>query len=183
VDETLVANWLRNKLGQNYEVFFPINAQLEYVDLIVFNKSNQNTVTIQVKSSQSYREQSKDVKYWTTGHQFKVDRIKPKKVDFFIFTCYYPSTIKQNQKSRDFTEYFVVFSTDKLKKHIKKYKNPKLLKSGRVGFSFYIWPTDKKGDLYENAQLKKEYTKNDEENLESICEAKNNYLIIKQKLK
>ena len=54
VDEAIVADKIKIKL-KNYEVFFPINSQLQDVDLILFNKNTKETRTIQVKSSPSLR--------------------------------------------------------------------------------------------------------------------------------
>ena len=56
VDEAIVANWLKEKLPKSCEVFFPVNSQFQYVDLIVYNSENKKTITIQVKSSQGYKE-------------------------------------------------------------------------------------------------------------------------------
>lgn len=183
VDEALVANWLKQKdtLGSNYEIFFPINAQLEYVDLIVFNKENQKTTTIQVKSSQSYLE--KKGNYWVSGHRFEKKKINSKKVDFFIFTCYYPKTLEKDQTSRDINEHYVVFTTKELEKYVKKYKDAKMIKTGKIGFSFYIDPENNKNRLFEDWQIKDKYIKNDYEELEPICNVLDNYNKIKQELK
>jgi len=124
VDEALVANWLKQKrnLGPNYEIFFPINAQLKSVDLIVFNKKNQKTTTIQVKSSQSYLIEDEEGDYWASNHRVAKNKIKSKEVDFFIFTCYYPTTSEKDQTPRDIVDHYVVFTTKELEEYIKKYK-------------------------------------------------------------
>ena len=186
VDEALVANWLKQKetLGPNYEIFFPINAQLEFVDLIVFNKKNKKTATIQVKSSQSYLQEDKEEgDYWVTGHRFEKEKINSKKVDFFIFTSYYPKISKKVQTSRALAEHYIVFKTEELEKYVEKYKDMKMIKTGKIGFSFYIYPPNKKGELYEDWQLKQEYEKNNGENLKPICNVLDNYDKIKQELK
>jgi hypothetical protein len=185
VDEALVANWLKqNKtLGTDYEIFFPINAQLEYVDLIVFNKSNQKTVTIQVKSSQSYLVKDKDGDYWASGHKFESKKIDPKKVDFFIFTCYYPKTSEKDHKSRDITKHFVVFRTDELQEYVKKIKRKNNNKTQKIGFAFYIYSSDDKEELYDDWELKEEYSRNNYDKLEPICDALDNFNKIKQDLK
>ena len=182
VDEALVANWLKQKdtLGSDYEIFFPINAQLEYVDLIVFNKNNQKTVTIQVKSSQSYLVKDEPEDYWSSGHDIQLEKIDPDKVDFFIFTCYYPKLPKKKTgNSRDITKYFVVFQTSKLKDYVMKVKELKLIKSKRIPFNFCIYPADKK--LYEEGGLKEQYAKSDTP-MPTLQDTRNNYKIIKKML-
>ncbi len=185
VDEALVANWLKQKeiLGSDYEVFFPINAQLEYVDLIVFNKKNQKTATIQVKSSQSYLVKDKEGDYWASAHRFESNKINPKKVDFFIFTCFYPTTLEKEQKSRDITSHFVVFTTNELQRYFEKYKSTKMIKTEKIGFSFYVYPLNDKGKLYEDWELKEEYTRNDYKKLDPIPNVMDNFNKIKQELK
>lgn len=185
VDEALVANWLKqdNTLGTDYEIFFPINAQLEYVDLIVFNKNNQKIVTIQVKSSQSYLVKDKEGDYWASGHRFESKKIDPKKVDFFIFTCYYPKTSEKEQKSRDVTSHFVVFTTNELQRYVEKHKSVKMVKTGKIGFSFYVYPPNDKGELYEDWELKEEYSRNDYEKLKPLSNVMDNFNKIKQDLK
>jgi hypothetical protein len=185
VDEALVANWLKQEdtLGSDYEIFFPINAQLEYVDLIVFNKNNQNTVTIQVKSSQSYLVKDKNDEYWASGHdKITLEKINPAKVDFFIFTCYYPELLTKKKItviSRDITNYFVVFQTSKLLDYVMKFKKSKPIKSKRIPFSFYIHPED--GKLYEDWRLKKQYEESDKPML-ALRDTFDNYKIIKKML-
>ncbi|MGY5144413.1 MAG: hypothetical protein ACW9XH_08025 [Candidatus Nitrosopumilus sp. bin_32a] len=183
VDEALVANWLKQKdtLGSNYEVFFPINTQLEYVDLIVFNKKNKKTTTIQVKSSQIYLE--KNGNYWVSGHRFEKEKINSKKVDFFIFTSYYPKTLEKDQTTRGIAEHYVVFTAKELEKYVEKYKDVKMIKTGKIGFSFYIESQNNKNELYEDWQIKNKYTENNYEELKPICNVLDNFNKIKQELK
>ena len=179
-DEALVASWLKEKLKSDYEVFFPANSQFPYVDLIVFNSKNKKTTTVQVKSSQSYLVKYENEEYWASGHDIQLDKIEPDKVDFFIFTCYYPEKTKKKAESpRDITKYFVVFQTSKLKDYVMKVKEPKLIKSKRIPFSFYIHPSD--GKLYEDWGLKEPYKKSDEPML-ALRDTFDNYDIIKKML-
>jgi len=188
VDEALVANWLKEKLKE-CEVFFPVNFQFPYVDLIVYNSKNKNTTTIQVKSSQIYSEKDKesDQHYWSSGHDFGLSKVDSDKVDFFIFSCYYPIFLKNvNNKTglRNIENYFVVFSTKELEKYIKKYKNSKIKKQGRIGFSFYIWlPNSRKkgGELCEEWYIKTQY-ENDRARQIILSKALENWKSIKTKL-
>lgn len=185
VDEALVANWLKQKdtLGSGYEIFFPINSQFPFVDLIVYNPKNKKTTTIQVKSSQGYKTPDKDSgrEYWASGHRVEIDKIDSAKVDFFIFSCYYPefSGSKKNRTGeRKIHNYFVVLPTTKLEQYVKSFKTSQVIRSGRVGFSFYIWD----GELCEDWYLKPKIEKN-WDNLKFISDAMNNWKIIKDKIK
>ena len=86
-------------------------------------------------------------------------------------------------KLRDIADHYVVFRTDELLKYVEKFKNTKMVKTGKIGFSFYIYPPDENGELFEDWQLKDEYVKNDGESIEPICEPLDNYKKIKQALK
>lgn len=183
VDEALVANELmqKNTLGKNYEVFFPINSQLPDVDLIVFNKNNQQTTTIQVKSSQSYltKDKKEKIDYWVSNHVVGYNKINPSKVDFFIFTCFYPGKSKKQKDSRTIVDHYIVFNTKDLKDYVNKHKKD-VSKESRIKFSFYIWPED--NQLYDDAQLKEEFKENDYKKLDSISDVLDNYNKIIQDL-
>ena len=184
VDEALVASWLKDNLDENYEVFFPVNSRFPDVDLIVFNSKNKKTITVQVKSSQSYFKKYENVEYWVSGHdKIQLDKIDHDKVDFFIFTCYYPElTKKKTGNSRDITKYFVVFQTSKLLDYVWKFKDSKTIKSKRIKFSFYVYPPNDKGKLYEDWGLKEEYSRNDYEKLKPLSNVMDNFDKIKEML-
>jgi hypothetical protein len=151
------------------------------VDLIVFNKNNQNTVTIQVKSSQSYLVKYKPEDYWSSGHDIQLEKIDPDKVDFFIFTCYYPELPKKKTgNSRDITKYFVVFQTSKLLAYVNEFKDSKTIKKGRIPFNFYIYPDDD-GKLYEDGRLKTQY-KDSDIPMPPLRDTRDNFHIIKKML-
>jgi len=184
VDEAIVANLLKEKLPKSCQVFFPVNSSFPYVDLIVYNSENKKTTTIQVKASQGYEEKGDKKPYWDTAHKIWNSRIDPDKVDFFIFSCFYPEISKSTSKKtgpRNIKNYFVVFPTKELKKYIEKMKLRKYLGSEKViGFSFYIDPED--GELYEYWFLKKHYTKDDYTNNKPITFYLDNWNQIKTKL-
>ena len=92
VDEALVANKLKKTFNkENYEVFFPVNAQSKGIDLIFFNKNTKKAVTIQVKGSKPYD----PPKYENTRHGeggnsagFSIPKIPlGERVDFFILVA------------------------------------------------------------------------------------------------
>ena len=53
-DEAIVAEKIKQKLKEGYEVFFPVNSKLKDVDLVVFNLKKGISKTVQVKSSRTY---------------------------------------------------------------------------------------------------------------------------------
>jgi len=185
-DEAIVANWLKEKLPKSCEVFFPVNFQFPYVDLIVYNSENKKTTTIQVKSSQGYEEKNNKKPYWVSGQRFENHKINSDKVDFFIFSCFYPEISKSDSKktgSRNIVNYFVVFPTKKLEKYIKKMKLHKYLKPEiKIGFSFYQMSENGKNKLYEDWYLKKHYTKDDYKNLKPLTFYLDNWKQIRSKL-
>ncbi len=50
-------------------------------------------------------------------------------------------------------------------------------------FSFYVYPPNDKGKLYEDWELKDEYTKNNYEQLKPLSNVMDNFNKIKQELK
>jgi len=186
VDEVLVADWLKEKL-KGCEVFFPLNSQFPFVDLIVYNPENQKTATIQVKSSQSYFEKDEEEHYWASAQRFESWKVDPDKVDFFIFSCYNPispKNVKNKTGPRNIENYFVVFHTKELQKYNEKYKNSKIKKRKEVAYSFDIWPPytrQKEGNLRENWYIKIKY-EDDRTRQTILSKALENWKTIKTKL-
>src|SRR3990170_1595691 len=124
-DEAIVSDKLRKAL-KNYEVFFPVNSQLKDIDLIVHDMNNHTTKRVQVKSSRSWKSYGEEY----SGHRVPIEKIDPKKVDFFIFSCYFA---KISKVKRNIENCCVVIPTKKLLEIIKKNK---VVKDGICGFSF-----------------------------------------------
>jgi len=189
VDEVLVANWLKEKLKKQYEVFFPINFQFPDVDLIIYNSKNTKTTTIQVKSSQSYLEfdDESDQHYWASAQKFDSSKIKSDKVDFFIFSCYNPifsKNVSNKTGPRIIENYFVVLRTKELEEYIMKYKNSKIKKPKKAKFSFSIWPINsrkERGELCEDWDIKTQY-EDDRRREDIILEALENWKVIEREL-
>jgi hypothetical protein len=76
----------------------------------------------------------------------------------------------------------VVFRTNELQAYVKKIKRKNSNKTKKIGFSFYIDPSNDKGKLYEDWKLKDKYIKNYDK-LEPIYEVLDNFNKIKQDLK
>jgi len=140
VDEAIVAEEIKYRLGKGYEVFFPINSQLKDIDLIVYNLRKRKSKTIQVKSSRTYdwiNEQG--INEQRSWHQVKENSIfKPKnKIDFFIFIWH---IIKETRKNRSMEHAFLVIPTEDLKKKVKK---KKMTKDKTYHFAFWTNLKDK----------------------------------------
>jgi len=127
VDEALVADKIKSL--KNVEVFFPVNSQLEDIDLIVYNWKKHKAITVQVKSSKSWKSGGEEY----SGQKVPLGKINPKKVDYFVFSCYF-STITKNQKKIE--SRYVVIPTNKLLETIKK---TKIVKKGICKFSFNLY--------------------------------------------
>ncbi len=54
VDEAVAAGKLQHALGRKAQVYFPLNAQLRDVDLLVVNSRTQRAVTLQVKGAKAF---------------------------------------------------------------------------------------------------------------------------------
>jgi len=129
VDEAIVADRIRKALRKDCEVFFPVNSQLKDVDLIVHNLKNHTTKTVQVKSSKSWK--SDGCEY--SGQKVPIEKINPKKVDFFIFSCYFEQITRNGAAIETCC---VVIPTKKLLEIVKKNK---VVKNGICGFSFNLY--------------------------------------------
>jgi len=127
-DEAIVADRIRKALRKDCEVFFPVNSQLKDVDLIVHNLKNHTTKTVQVKSSKSWKSYGGEY----SGQKVPIEKINPKKVDFFIFSCYFEKITTEN---RIIDTCCVVIPTKKLLEIVRKNK---LIKNGICGFSFNL---------------------------------------------
>jgi len=127
IDEAMVADKIKSL--KDLEVFFPVNSQLEDIDLIIYNIKKSKTITVQVKSSKSWK--SGDYEY--SGQQVSISKINPKKVDYFVFSCYF-SSISKNQ--RKIQPHYVVIKTRKLLEIIKK---TKIMKKGVCKFNFNLY--------------------------------------------
>jgi len=138
VDEAIVAEKI--KALKEVEAFFPVNSQLKDIDLIVFNLKTHRIKTVQVKSSKSWKSGGDEY----SGQRIPINKINPKLVDFFIFSCYF-STLTKNQ--RKITPRYVVIPTKELLDRIKK---TKVVKNGICKFYFNVY----KGKIADFGQLK-----------------------------
>lgn len=95
IDEALAADEIKKYFPKrDYEVFFPTNAQLKDVDLILFNLKSGKSKTIQVKGSRTYEPRASEVQRygagsaaWITINKSAIFNTK-NKLDFFIFVLH-----------------------------------------------------------------------------------------------
>lgn len=127
IDEAMVADKIKSVKG--LEVFFPVNSQLEDIDLVVLNIKNHKNSTVQVKSSKSWKTKGYDY----SGQRVPITKINPKKVDYFVFACYFSSVTKNQRKIEP---HYVVIKTSKLLGMIDK---TKVVKNGICKFSFNLY--------------------------------------------
>lgn len=127
VDEAMVADKIKSI--KELEVFFPINSQLGDIDLIVYNMKKHKAATVQVKSSKSWKSGG----YEYSGQRVPISKIDPKRVDYFVFACYFSSITKDQ---RTIKPRYVVIKTSKLLEIISK---TKVVKKGTCKFSFNLY--------------------------------------------
>jgi hypothetical protein len=93
VDEAIVAGNLQREFRGRAEVFFPLNAQLEGVDLLLVNLENKKAVSLQVKGSKAFVPQSRGDKMRYGSNSVGWFRIPKKNItksraDYFVFLCH-----------------------------------------------------------------------------------------------
>jgi len=142
VDEALAAEQIGHKLGKKrYEVFFPANAQLKNIDLLLYNLEESTVKTIQVKSSRTWEPAPIERKRYGEGSSSWIIVEKKSidepinKVDFYIVVLHnlIDSTTKKIIKNN-----YLIFPRVEFKKIC---SGKKANKDG--DFHFYIWIDDK----------------------------------------
>ncbi len=155
VDEALVAFELKNKpfKKKNYEVFFPVNAQSEGIDLILLNKNTKKTVTIQVKGSKPYGPPDYEDKNHVKGGYgawFNVPKEPTKITDFFVLVV---STPKSSLKRKAILKSdYLVIPTSKIIEIRRRNKKSKMWSEKQLHLFFYGEGKSKKAEV----QCKKE---------------------------
>jgi len=138
IDEALVAGEIKNNFNKkNYEVFFPINAQLKDIDLLFLNLKNKKVRTIQVKGSRTYEPNKRQrEKYgrgsgaWITISK-KVIFNPTNKVDFYILVLH--SIVDGDQKKNIKINHLIIPSS-----YMTRIAKKKVLRKGNK-YHFFIW--------------------------------------------
>ena len=142
---------MKESLKKSIEVFMPLNSQLKWIDLIIFNLSNRKIITIQVKGSKAYEPDKREIaKYGegSTGWFFiKESKIKNCRADYFIFIIY---VINVKNGRRGIEPHIITIKPGDLYHICKKHK---IL---HTNYSFYIWinPTKNKAFDYRDKTKK-----------------------------
>lgn len=143
-DETVTVGLLRDATPKKLEVFFPANAQMKNIDLLLMNMENKKAATMQVKGSRAY-EANKNVKKrykiesvgWC---QFKKDVIYKNTANYFIFLVYVIEEIEKAGR-RTISPHILTIPTIELVELCDKYK--KIGETGNLNFYFGIKPERK----------------------------------------
>lgn len=104
VDEAVVAGKLQHSLGKKAQVYFPLNAQLRDVDLLVFHSKTQRAITLQVKGAKAFEStKSQKAKHgvgsvcWFFIPAKKIDRCE---ANYFVFLLHTISDDLGNGRNR-----------------------------------------------------------------------------------
>jgi len=144
VDEAIVADKIKQKLGKNYEVFFPVNSQLQAIDLIIFDLKKMVAKTVQVKGSRTYGE-GEEQQSWIK--MTKKTTFYPKnEIDFFIFVTHY---VNENKIKKFIEPHFIVIPFHDFIRIVKKGKK---LKGN--GIHCYFWLDLERKEAWDYRDLK-----------------------------
>lgn len=140
VDEALTVDKLQSELKhQNWEVFYPLRAQLKDIDLILYNLKSGTSFSIQVKGSRSHTPAKREIARFGEGRNgwimIKRDSIfKPtNKIDFFILLIHVEV---QGKTKREIELHWLVLPTEKFKKIL--LDSNKAVGKGDL-YNFFIW--------------------------------------------
>lgn len=138
VDEAVVAGKLQHAFGRKAQVYFPLNAQLKDVDLLVLNQKNKKAITIQVKGSKAFEPTATERKKFgngSTGWFFiPKNKIRQCCADYFVFLLHTISDNVAGKKNRrQLTTHLLTIRPAELARICRERK---IL---HKNYSFYIW--------------------------------------------
>ena len=138
VDELLVADQIKQKYKKNgFEVFFPLNSQMRDIDLLFVNLKNNNSNSIQVKGSRTYKPTKSETNHYGDGSAawFKIDKNSifetANKIDFFIFVLH---NFIDGEVKKEIKIDFLIMPINDFKRVCEK----KSLRKGE-SYHFFIW--------------------------------------------
>lgn len=138
VDEAVVAGKVQESLGRAAQVFFPLNAQLKDVDLLIANLRNKRSVSIQVKGSKAFEPRPSEVAKYGDGSVgwffIPKRKIRDCKADYFIFLLHIIADDLRNGINRKRLSTHLLTITPAQLYHICRRR--KIL---HRNYSFYIW--------------------------------------------
>jgi hypothetical protein len=136
VDEAILADTLKKKLGKNYELFFPVNSQLKDIDLIIYHLKSKKSNSIQVKGSRTYvTRRSEKIDGNASWHVIKTNSIfKPtNQIDFFIFVIHEENVLITKRKIQ---QHYLIIPINDFRKITKNEKKER--KTGFYHYSFVV---------------------------------------------
>lgn len=138
VDELLVSDMLkRNFKKGSFEVFFPLNAQMKDVDLILLNLKSNKVNSIQVKGSRTWEPRLSEVKRYGNGGAtwFKIAKdtiFKPSnRIDYFVFVLH---GFQDGELKKEIKIDFLVLPL----KNFRRICEQKATRKGNA-YHFFIW--------------------------------------------
>jgi hypothetical protein len=134
VGEVICADLIKRHLGEDYEVFIPLNNQLKDYDLVIMNQKTKKVSKIQVKESREY-----NLGIGDGWFNVAKDKVENKVVDFYIFLIY---TAEEDKNKMKMVTYPLIVPSDVL---LKKSEG-KRARKGRYDYYFKI----KKDHAYED---------------------------------
>ncbi len=138
VDEALVANEIKKHIkSKESELFFPYNAQMKDIDLVLINLKNQHVFTFQVKGSRSYPPSPKEQTLYGEGNAGWIVINKRQifqasnKIDFFVILIHSMTKVKERLGLK---LHYIVIPTTKFQELVsRKQANRK------DDYNFFIW--------------------------------------------
>jgi len=151
VDECLVSDKLKSIL-KGWEVFIPLNSQLQDIDLAIINLKNEKTLSIQVKGSRTYEPRKSEIEKYGNGSAawFRLDKksiLKPKnKIDYYIFVLHnFLDTATRKKINID----FLVIPN----KIFQRICSKKIIRKGGY-YHFFIWVDSKEKRSFDFREMK-----------------------------
>lgn len=104
VDEAVTAGILQGIFKKQAQVYFPLNAQLKDVDLLLGNSKHRKTILIQVKGSKAYEPSASEKAKFGDGSVgwffIPKNKIKNCTADYFIFLIHVINDAFNNAENR-----------------------------------------------------------------------------------
>lgn len=143
VDEAVVAGKVQEAFRKQAHVFFPLNAQLKDVDLLITNLRNRKSISIQVKGSKAFEPSPSQIEKYGEGSVgwFFIPKGKIGKcsADYFIFLLHIISDDFSKGKNRKrLTTHLLTIKPSALSRICSERK----ILHGN--YSFYIWVDPKR---------------------------------------
>ena len=156
VDEAIVAGKLQAYFKKSAQVFFPLNAQLKDIDLLLASPKKKRVVTIQVKGSKAHELVPSELKKYnvpegSVGWFFiPKSKIRECQADFIVLLIHTLSNDFQDDRNRrTLSTHLLTIRPDQLDNVCRKHK---IL---HRRYSFYIWIDPQRGWAFDFRDARK----------------------------